>query len=59
MMSYCTESISEKLSTFHPLSFLSTQDDMKLGRNMRAAPRHIIDSMDALRSANQPRDKVG
>ncbi|XP_048780669.1 uncharacterized protein LOC125683487 isoform X2 [Ostrea edulis] len=32
-------------------------DDMKLGRNMRAAPRHIIDSMDALRSANQPRDK--
>ncbi|XP_061177738.1 uncharacterized protein LOC133186519 [Saccostrea echinata] len=32
-------------------------DEMKLGRNMRAAPRHIIDTMDALRSANQLRDK--
>ncbi|XP_052698781.1 uncharacterized protein LOC128176451 isoform X2 [Crassostrea angulata] len=32
-------------------------DQLKLGRNMRAAPRHIIDSREALRSSNQLRNK--
>ncbi|XP_078334977.1 uncharacterized protein LOC111113346 isoform X2 [Crassostrea virginica] len=32
-------------------------DEMKLGRNMRAAPRHIIDTMEALRGSNHLRDK--
>lgn len=32
-------------------------DQLKLGRNMRAAPRHIIDSREALRFSNQLRNK--
>lgn len=32
-------------------------DQLKLGRNMRAAPRHIIDFREALRSSNQLRNK--